>query len=454
MTGSEFKRPNQYRRAFDWRISEADRAARQQQISAIVNLASSDFPDILEDFLDISRKRRTNRTAMAKLQIHMLEEIMFQESAVKHYREKLGELEQKLETPETDEHHKQVELCKRELFFYRLYAKAIRFLGDGMAWRSLGYDRAVTRFMAEQATKQTILAEGTIEELREWSYHFDGGTGLAILNALTNCLAIGDVTVVKDDESVEVVEVKKSSSKSSRKIRQKKKMTEVVTILSTGAAHMTDGREVKINILPITPDTGLAAIYELLKEADEKGWASAKISNCLYVEAFDFRNVKSFDAIKPELEKGKQVALREWEERGDYVFDMNTLDVLSFSPNCAPFSVFPFDSRTCVDLLIGAKSYVTYLNVNAVAREFQYRDWNIEKTSEQLFNDGDRETMLAVSKGSFHAGIPPADFMRLQTEALRVKTLIDEYEFLFRLGPTGSEGHSLSLYEGEPSIWD
>jgi hypothetical protein len=48
-------------------------------------------------------------------------------------------------------------------------------------------------------------------EMTEWSNAFDRGKGLAIFNAITNWLAFGDVTIVKDDGSVELVEVKSSN---------------------------------------------------------------------------------------------------------------------------------------------------------------------------------------------------------------------------------------------------
>lgn len=454
MMSTDFKIPGKYRRAFDWRVSHGDPESRKQQIPAMVRLASSDYPDILEDFLDISRKRRLNRTALAKLQIHMLEELIFQETAVKHYRQKVKDLEEgKTLAPSDEERKRGIELCNRELFFYRLYANAIRAIGDGIAWRSLEYDRAVTHLMSERATKQTVVAEGTVQELREWSLQFDSGAGLAILNALTNCLAIGDVTVIRDDGSVEIIEVKASNAKSGRKLRQKHKMNEVVTLLETGAGQ-ADEKQVTIQVLPLTPETGLPRLGELLATAGERGWAASKISNCLYVEVFDFRKLEAFELAESEVDRTKVAAIGEWSERGDFVCDMNSLDIVAFSPNCAPFSVFPFDNRTCVELLVGAKCYITYLNINAVAREFEFRGWKIEKTSEALFQEGNREATLAVCKGPFHAKVPPADFARLQFELVRVKSIIDTYELLYRQGPTVEHGYSLSLLSGEPEVWN
>ena len=214
--------PNQYRRAFDWRLSYGSRDSIDTNATAMTRLASSDFPDILEDYLELSRKRKNNWTALARLQTHMIEELLSQERAVKHYKSKLKEL-QESRTPATDdaEFAREMKFINQELFVYRLYANAVRGIGDGIAWRTLGYDRAVTRLMCEQATKQWLTSDGLLQELREWSMGFATGEGIAILNALTNCLAVADVTLVRPDESVEIIEVK-SSNRAARSGKNRK----------------------------------------------------------------------------------------------------------------------------------------------------------------------------------------------------------------------------------------
>lgn len=206
----------------------------------MIRLSSSDFPDILEDFLAISRKRQANPTALARLQIHMLEELLLQEGAVKQYRQNLKELSKDGSEANKDSTDEEYKFYQKEIFFHRMYSNAIRGIGDGLAWRALGYDRAVMRLLGERETKQHLSSEGTLEEMREWSYHFETGSGIAILNALTNSLVFGDVTVARNDGSAEIVEVKANKTKSSRKIRQKHAMSEVVTLLSTGEGKNED----------------------------------------------------------------------------------------------------------------------------------------------------------------------------------------------------------------------
>jgi hypothetical protein len=446
-------KPSKYRRAFDWRLSEGQEGRTLENYRGMVRLESSDLPEILEDFLAISRKRQNNATALSRLQIHMIEELLLQEGAVKHYRQVLSDLEKSSGSFDEGKSQEDIGFHRSELFLHRMYANAIRGIGDGVAWRALGYDRAVLRLLGERETKQHLSSEGTLQELREWSYQFATGSGIAILNALTNCLAFGDVTVVRADGSAEIVEVKASKTKSSRKIRQKQAMSEVVTLLSSGEGK-NEERDVRIEILPITPETSLDKVRELLDTASESGWAARRISDCLYIEAFDLRKLKRPDDLRDLTTTVRKNAIGEWEARGDFVFDMNTLDTIEYGPNRAPFSIFPFRATTCVDLMIGAKFYVAFLNVNAVAREFEKRGWSIEKDFKALMDERSLEAFLHVRKGPFHCTVPPAEFMRMQIETLRPKTLIDAMECKFRQGPKADQGYVLAVYEGESKLWN
>lgn len=462
MADRRFNVPGKYRRAFSWRISDTSPTSLESELTGMVRLATSDFPEILEDYLAISRKRRHNWTAMFRLQMHLMEELLMQEGAVKHYKEVLHRSGTDPDAELTrDEASRDIRFAQAQLFFHRLYASACRAIGDGIAWRSLGYDRAVTRTLCERQSKQTLVAEGTIQELREWGSYFERGTGLAIFNALTNCLSVGDVTVVRDDGSVELIEVKSSKTKSSRKIRQKEKLREVVTRLETGEGEV-DGQDVQIQILPVTPETGLDQVGTLLKRASKTGWAAAKVSNSLYVEVLDMLQLPDFDTYNNGLQRIRKEIIGDWERRGDFWIDISTLDTIAFSPNCAPFSIYPFDAKTCIDLLTGAKHYTAYLNESAVAREFEYRGWTADlKTPKDVVSEKDlaaalermRQSRMVVSKGRLHMEIPPADFMRMHMETLRPKSIIDACEAIFGLGPREG-GFSLSLFDGEAQIWD
>jgi hypothetical protein len=78
------RRANKYRRAFTWRVGRGGES--KAETTGMVHLATSDYPDILEDYLYISRRRHNNKTAIAKLQLQMLGDISVQDQKKAHPR--------------------------------------------------------------------------------------------------------------------------------------------------------------------------------------------------------------------------------------------------------------------------------------------------------------------------------------------------------------------------------
>jgi hypothetical protein len=427
-------------------------------VGGFAALFSAEMPEVLEDYLQISRKRRNNRLALAKLQAHLIDELVTAEASIKHYREKKAEVERvelaTLGDSEQAAMKRDIKLVRRELFLWRAFANVIRSIADGVAWRALGFDRAVLRALCQNRGSQQITSQGTAEELREWARQFDYGSGVAILNSLTNCLTYGDMTIVKNDGSVEVIEVKSSKTSSSRVVRQKQRMRELVTFMSSGKGSL-EGRAVEIRTLDIIPENGLDILHEMLqKTSSPPGYAAKRVSNSTYVECLDFRVIATGGVT--ELGDRRKSLIADWHERSDDVHDAESLENLAFGPNMAPFSVFPFESSVCIDLLTGAKAYRVLLNVTAVGREFENRGWHIVTTPKDVLEAGKlEEDFMTVEKDGFWVTLPPAQFMRMLMELLRPQVLIRQCELIRKAGPQASDNEfNLPIYEHEATIWD
>jgi hypothetical protein len=450
------KGPARYRRAFDWQLRAGDRDDLDTASAAFATLFSSDWPEILEDYLYISRKRKNNRLALAKLQTHLVDEVASVETTLRHYRNKKAELQhlEKWAASQDAGLEADLKLVRREHFLYKAYANVIRSIADGIAWRALGFDRAVMRALCQNRGSQHISAPGTTEELREWAREFDYGKGLAILNSLTNCLTFGDITVVHNDGSVEIIEVKRSKTKSSRTVRQQKEMRELVTFLGAGKGSL-EGQVVEVCSLDIVPENGLDILHKLLRQTGSvPGFACARISNAAYVECVDYRVVAKEG--REMIDAQRQSLIGEWIERHDDIHPFHTLRSLSFSPNLAPFSIFPFDPAICIDLLTGAKSYRVFLNNSAIAREFEHRGWKVTTTPKQAFEKGAfADEFMTVKKGHFSVSLPPAAFMRMAMELLRPQVLIRQCDMVNKPAPSGfNSEYNLPIYSHEAEIWN
>jgi hypothetical protein len=450
-------KPGIYGRAFDWRLSRADKESIPNIAAVFVGLAADEWIDIFEDYLTISRKRAKNRIAMAKLQLHLLDEIMSAQAAIKQYRGKWEELQTDLAKPggPSEQVKTDLEAVDRELFLHRAHANCFRAIGDGIAWRGLGHDRAALRALSGNAVKQQVLDQGIINELHQWSRSFDTGQGIAILNALTNWLAVGDITVIKNDGGVEIVEVKNSDASSNRVSRQKQRMREVTDLLKNGKGILEGQQDVAIVRFDIALENDLAALFHLLEEAGRSGWAGGRINSCCHIEAFDFRVMGGAEKVwRQGVEQTKKdVAL--WTDANDFVVRMDSLDILAFTPNCAPFSVFPFPERLCAELLTGAKNYSCFLNLTELGREFERAGWKVEKWPQEFAKEnGGRDTPLfRLRRDGMHPEVPPADMMRIQMETIRPQVFIRTLDAVFELGPGSLSPSGMVVYEGEKNLW-
>jgi hypothetical protein len=68
-------KPGKYRRAFDWRVSTSERNTLRTVGKVFAGLSASEYKEMFEDYLEISRKRCGNLTWMAKLQLHLIDEV-------------------------------------------------------------------------------------------------------------------------------------------------------------------------------------------------------------------------------------------------------------------------------------------------------------------------------------------------------------------------------------------
>ncbi len=420
-------------------------------------LAESENREVLLDYFEISRKRRTNRTALFKLQLHLFDDLQELEKGNKLWRKKVEEIKAK-RALETSVSIEELEEAEGQLFAHRLYANAIRLVADGIVWRAFNYDRAALNVLSRASTKQQLTATGTAQEIREWGDRFsDNSVAVAILNSLTNWLALGDITVVKRDGSADIVEVKTGKSKSGRMQLQKHRMSKAVTLLGGGPGEF-EGKPIEFRRIEGCPEHGLSDLYELLQEAEKQGWALSRLSNCLFVECVD---LKTLDAIgrldwPKEMEKKKVQAISDWYERGDFIVDDESHELLTFSPNYAPLSIFPFCSATCMDLMLGTKAYRSYLNVSALGREFEYRDWRILKRPHDFQREDLRDRLFQFEKSGCAMTLSTTSLARMQMEMVRPQTLIQEFEAIRGAGPIsfplGAMQHF--VFDNECDMWN
>jgi hypothetical protein len=448
------KLPGKYRRSFNWRLSNEDKAFDQD--SAIRSLFNSDHLDILEDYLYISRKRNSNHTAMERVQSHLIGEHLETESRIKELKEQITAAS----PSETEKDDPDVQSSlNRTIQELRLYANCLRVIGDGIAWRALGFDRTALRALCANRGCQSLMSEGLAHELKEWYWHFQDPEAIAIVNSLTNWLTIGDVTVIKKNDSVEVVEVKSGRTKSSRNVRQRGALRELVSFLNTGS-RIEEQKYVQVYDLNIEAEHGFSLLEPLFAQAERSGYAMKEISSFYFVVCEDLRSPGKIP--REQIETEREERIKDWVHEGDQTMRQSSLAFLTFSPLIAPFSIFPLPERTCLELAIGMKFYSVTVNLGAVAREFERRGWRAvtleeraQKQAEQNPEDpiSRAEGLLVVQKEGKTTGININEITRMQMELMRPQVHIKALNQLYSACSPGIGREYFEYKLRESHIW-
>ena len=436
---------------------------RQRQIASAASapIVPEDLHMLLEDYLHITRVRRSNALPLFRVQMTLLSELVSCERAIAHYK---AELIKRADLPAVGSADKadidaEIRSIKRELHFHEMERRAIRDIGDGIAWRLFDYDRAILQELASRASGKHVNLEGIEAELHEFGHVFNSQQGIAILNDLTHFLKLGDLTIRKDDGSFEFIEVKTKGKTGGRITRQRQDLRRTVTFFNVGEREEVDGRQ-SIVELQIRPETFAANINRLIAEASKKGTAVQRIGEHLIVGCVDFlKAVEIGDATFPAIPDQIKDWLSEWAQKDDLVIDCLSADRYLEVKSFAPVSIFPFSEAARVKLMTGALSLMAFVNVSEFLKYCEQRGWKVVKTFDEHLEEAEKSgggksfRMATIQKGPLTLQLPGPLVARLGFEFLKPKTLVDAYEAQLALGEPATK-MSFPNFSGEPEIWD
>jgi hypothetical protein len=414
---------------------------------------------VLEDYLEIARRRRDKAIPLFKVQMHMLEDLVLTQQLIKLVKQRQAdergqaEIDAEAEGAATSE----LTVYERQLFFNRAQQRAIRDIADGIAWRLFDYDRAVLYMIADRPAAHHVELEGLPSELVQFGQVYEARDGIAVLNDLTHFLKLGDVTVRKDSGHFELIEVKKGRRTSGRITRQKAAMEHVVQLVATGEAETEQGT-LRVRQIPVTPESYTKNLGEAVRAAEREGAASLRIADHLVLQVLDLTGSRPFEDLAPILERGDQM-VESWTAAGDFVLSHEGLERYEHVRNYAPCSIFPIEPRVRVKLMTGAIIVHFHINVTALLRYLRSRGWDIVRTPEEHAQEGLREGNIrsagfaTVSCGALTVELPGALVRRLTFELLRPRSLVAMLDAMYKQGPAPQQ-QLLPVLAGERSRWD
>lgn len=369
------------------------------------------------------------------------------------------ELERLPAGPSTSHDRKQVDevaVCKRA----RLIVKQV---ADGIAWRSLKYDRAAVRQLALKPHTGHLELEPAIHEIATARAHIDQTGDLVVVNDLTNFLRYGDFTSVSSTR-VTIHEVKRGrgAAKSGRARRQRHKLESVLDLVRTSERRTPSGLE-RLHRYQVEPRSRLSEVSSLIKEARAKGQARARLGDCLAVQLFDVQQIAGEADV---ARKGGRSLIHDPFEQSNDAMRRHSLELFAeFTPNIAPYSVFPLSDQDCTDIMLGRIWLVSYFNLGNLLRCLRRRGlWAKWATSEDMAKlamsderaSAELESSLLVSRGPPHplqlVGWP--ELGRLFYEFLDEECFADTVENLIDSNGSGETAVFGTAFANEGTLWD
>lgn len=407
--------------------------------------------DILFDFMARSRQSRKEPVSLFALQVDMARELLGVQRSKGDLR---IALENEIEDASVRELHRRIAAAER-------LAYVIKQIADGIAWRSLDYDRGLLHILSAKSQPGALGLRKTLPELRAAEEYVIRTGGLAIMSDLTNILRYGDYVGVRSNEPIDLVEVKsgRRSAKSGRSLRQRKSVRKIVEFFNRGSGWTQEGRtslfEHKIPI-----KTHLESVGQLIAEARRNGSSHARLSDCLAVEVWHME-----DAVEKERRPRVHNPFQQSREAETF---HSLVDFSVFNSLRAPYSIYPFPDRDCFDLMTGAIWLITHFNYGKLQRCFKRRGmlirWPDQKRLAQLSELGIGEQKRHQDDYGIPVGRPSdprvlvlggGEIGRLAYEFLDEESFVDAAEETLDRTTLSDVGSALiPSYSNEPSLWD
>lgn len=417
-----------------------------------------DWRDVIEDYIEISKKRKNNKLAMFKLQIDLLGDIVLINDTIKGYIKLVEDpMERKSRFPNIETNEKNVEYWEREINIYKIILNALKDIGDGIAWRVLNYDRSLIYNMCVNNEDPGPASKnpGLLNELNSiGDFSNDVEVVNFVYHAITNFLLISDLTVLYSNGDINFVEVKsgKNPRGKSWKERLNRQKVRAANIVKIGNESEGESSEVAVRfkLVESKPQTMLDQLDTLLKRVRDKHIITKVINSYLGIAIINFSNLTDKISFQDKFIKlTKQLKKSEH----DILIFPHSIENFEFSPNRAPLSIHPFNSEDIANILFGKYIINYFFNVSQFIKEIEKYGWNVFDIIYKRKNNVD-PSMFSVKKDKFIMKIPPTLMARAIFEGLTVESIIRIFEDSMKNVPIDNGEFAFYGYEKEKYLWN
>lgn len=415
--------------------------------------SSSGYKSIYDEFVRLlkrSRKTNISNKELFELQIEIAYKIIKAEKNISFFKSTASRKKQNKEWFSREVHKAQ--------------RMAYKKLVDGIAWRFLNFDRASLRQIAEH-NPTGHLSKGFVGEALKAEFIVNDSDFFVILNDLTNFLRFGDLTIISKDKIL-IDEVKlKGQSKGG----QKKQLTSLLKKLNKKRFSIGDATAGFISI-PDYPHNFLSDIENILKRAksDKNGIFSKRVSpylwvSCIYTDRL-LAIEKDFKKIEPFFPRS---SFRK-ETNNTFIPLSNLFMFSEFTPNFAPYTIFPFEEEFVADLVFAECILTSHVSQKNLTKSIQGKGWIVKFPTKEDIASGynsikkpedikrvvwDPKYHIQFKKGGFGIKLPREILHRIDTEFLSAKAIVKSLEFSKDNYSRLRDKYFVTGFEKEGEMW-
>ncbi len=299
---------------------------------------------------------------------------------------------------------KEKENLEKSLLMNRQIARVLQTIGDGIAWRSLRYQRPLLRLLSENKSAGPL----TDHEIKTYKKVLQKSRYRIIINDLTRFLRIADITQIGKDGRVILLESKRrgkvindagtilNNLKRHKQVPSPQQLRHIVAQMSfvdnkisipTFSSGKLNEVEYEIINADFSIETHHKRIKQMLKIANKKGFCVDSLEPGYFVNivAYDritnrkifherFERYKSESGKKREQcftrEHGKIISISSW----DSFCEEDT----HFPRNITPVSVLPFSNKDCARLMMGFLKIDISIDLDILTKKLRDNGWGAE----------------------------------------------------------------------------
>lgn len=375
-------------------------------------------------WIEESRSHRRNAAELLRIQSELITQILYFQDERRKYE---------LDERQADNPSSIAVELKESIAYARRGVQIVRDIADGIAWRTLQYDRPAIRELARKPQTGALLP-GVDTALAAAISHSKRTGDIVFINDLTNFVRFGDFTAVGGG-GITITEVKsgRGSARSGKAKRQRKALDEKLDFLNTGTGVWADGSQARLIHCVTRARSHVPEVADLLRQSLETGCAYTRISDALAVEVVRPPVLVRLGHTEPAFHNPFKQSPR------PYVY--HTLKRFElWSANIAPVSIFPFDAQDCAAILTGAVWILSYCNLGNVIRCLRRRGLKASLPSseslkstvglrpgEYIYHEFDAPLTVA-RPGGMVLGMSLASLARMFCEFLDEESFADQME--------------------------